>query len=145
MIALVTAIALAATPAPAHLGPSLPRSRSSASARAAVPEPSMYPIRTPGLALKARNPERLSTKFVLGRPICIVGTDRYSANWLQANASQFVTGGVLCYVVRVASAQELAALRGLTKVPLAPISGQVFVDAGLKGFPALITQSGAIQ
>ena len=146
MIALMTSLLLAAsTPAPVNLGPSLPRQRRQTSSSPA-PIPQMYPIRTPGLTLRAPNPKKLTTRTLLGRPVCLLGTDAYSVAWLRANAARFQAGGAMCYVVQVESARAFANLKALVpNVPLAPISGQVFVEVGLKGYPALITQSGAVQ
>lgn len=144
MIALMTTLMLAA--APVNLGPSLPRARRQAATTAPAPIPQMYPIRTPGLTLRAPNPKKLTTRTLLGRPVCLLGTDAYSVSWLRANAARFQVGGAMCYVVQVESDRAFAALRAMVpNVPLAAISGQVFVDVGLKGYPALITQSGAVQ
>ena len=144
MIAVLTALLLTAS-APVHLGPSLPRARRQA-ATTPAPIPQMYPIRTPGLTLRAANPKKLSTRTLLGRPVCLLGTDAYSVAWLRANSARFQTGGAMCYVVQVESERAFAALRAsVPNVPLAAISGQVFVEIGLKGYPALITQSGAVQ
>ena len=145
MIALIASLMLAATPAPVNLGPSLPRARRQTQSTPA-PIPQMYPIRTPGLTLRAPNPKKLNTRTLLGRPVCLLGTDAYSLAWLRANAARFQAGGAMCCVVQVESERAFAALRSMVpNVPLAPISGQVFVEVGLKGYPALITQSGAVQ
>ena len=139
-------VLLAASPQPVHIGPSQPRSVNAPAATQVAPVPSMYPIRTPGLTLKARNPARIQTRTVLGRPVCVLGTDSHSRVWLQTNAATFLRGGAMCYVIDVPDERALRALQAVAGgVPLAAISGQVFVETGLKGYPALITQSGTVQ
>lgn len=145
MIALILLVLVAAAP-PVHLGPSQPRAVRAATVTKVAPVPSMYPIRTPGLTLKARNPARIQTRTVLGRPVCVLGTDAHSRAWLRTNAVTFLRGGAMCYVIDVPNARALRALQAVAGgVPLAAISGQVFNEAGLKGYPALITQSGTVQ
>jgi integrating conjugative element protein (TIGR03765 family) len=140
------AFAAALASAPVHLGPSLPRARSVERRAAPAAVPSMYPIATVGLSPKARNPAKLTLKLPLGRPICVLGSDPYSLAWLRSNALVLSQGGALCYIVQLDSAATLYRMRQLApRVSLAPISGAVFVQAGLRGYPALITQSGAIK
>ena len=111
-----------------------------------VPAPSMYPIRTAGLTAGAKNPPQLDLPMPIGRPVCLLGSDTYSFAWLRTNAPILAKGGALCYVVDVESAATLSRLRALAPgVLLAPIFGDVFVQAGLKGYPAIITQSGAVK
>jgi integrating conjugative element protein (TIGR03765 family) len=139
---------------PAHYSPPLRRYISGQAVHVRFPQkakppllrPRSTPIRTPGLQLRGANPRKLRTRTLLGRPICVLGSDAYSAAWLRANAAAFKRGGAMCYVIQVESPAALAALRAqVPGIPLAAISGQVFVAAGLKGYPALITQSGAVQ
>ena len=145
LLSILAAFA-SATAAPVHLGPSLPRTGRAPARVAPVSAPSMYPIRTAGLTQGAQNPTQLELKLPLGRPVCLVGSDAYSFAWLRTNAPILAKGGALCYVVNVDSAATLARLRAIAPdVLLAPIFGDVFVQAGLKGYPALITQSGAVK
>ena len=149
MSALVIAMLLmasASAPAPVHLGPSLVRTGRAPQRAVPVPAPSMYPIRTAGLTPGAKNPPQLDLKMPIGRPVCLLGSDIYSFAWLRTNAPILAAGGALCYVVNVDSAATLSRLRAVAPgVLLAPIFGDVFVQAGLKGFPAIITQSGAVK
>jgi len=106
----------------------------------------MYPIRTIGLTQGAKNPAQLELKLPLGRPICLLGSDAYSFAWLRTNAAILAKGGALCYVIQIENSASLVRLRVIAPgVLLAPIFGDVFVQAGLKGYPALITQSGAVK
>ena len=135
-----------ATAAPVHLGPSLLRTGHAPPRVAPVAAPSMYPIRTAGLTPGAKNPPQLDLPMPIGRPVCLVGSDAYSFAWLRTNAPILAKGGALCYVVNVDSAATLTRLRAMAPgVLLAPIFGDVFVQSGLKGYPAIITQSGAVK
>jgi integrating conjugative element protein (TIGR03765 family) len=149
-LAVMLALALNATPAwaasePVHLGPSRALVREASTSRPAPP-PSLYPVITSALSVRGKNPVRVTLKMPLGRPVCIVGYDSYSLAWLKSNASKLSRGGALCYAVNVPNANALHAMRvAAPTVPLAPISGEVFVLAGLRGYPALITQSGMVR
>ena len=136
----------ATAPAPVYLGPSLVRAGRAPTRTVPVPAPSMYPIRTIGLTQGAKNPAQLELKLPLGRPVCLLGSDAYSFAWLRTNAPILAKGGALCYVIQVESSASLVRLRAIAPgVLLAPVFGDVFVQAGLKGYPALITQSGAVK
>ncbi len=140
------ALLASATSAPVHLGPSQARVGRALQRTVPVPVPSMYPIRTVGLTPGAKNPPQLDLQMPIGRPVCLLGSDAYSFAWLRTNAAILAAGGALCYVVNVDSAATLARLRAMAPgVLLAPIFGDVFVQAGLKGYPAIITQSGAVK
>ena len=140
------ALLASATSAPVHLGPSQVRAGRVLERTVAVPAPSMYPIRTAGLTAGVKNPAQLDLPMPIGRPMCLVGSDAYSFAWLRTNASILAKGGALCYVVNVESAATLTRLRAVAPgVLLAPIFGDVFVQAGLKSYPAIITQSGAVK
>ena len=135
-----------AAPAPVYIGPSVERTGRTPARVAPVPAPSMYPIRTAGLTQGAKNPAQLELKLPLGRPVCLVGSDAYSFAWLRTKAPILAAGGALCYVIQVDSPATLTRLRAIAPgVLLAPIFGDVFVQAGLKGYPAIITQSGAVK
>ena len=140
------ALLASATSAPVHLGPSQVRASRAPQRALPVPVPSMYPIRTAGLTPGAKNPPQLDLKMPIGRPVCLLGSDAYSFAWLRTNAPILAKGGALCYVVNVDSAATLTRLRAMAPgVLLAPIFGDVFVQAGLKGYPAIITQSAAVK
>ena len=140
------ALLASATSAPVHLGPSQVRAGRALQRTVPVPAPSMYPIRTVGLTPGAKNPPQLDLPMPIGRPVCLLGSDTYSFAWLHTNALILAEGGALCYVVNVESAATLSRLRAVAPgVLLAPIFGDVFVQAGLKGYPAIITQSGAVK
>ena len=144
MFALIT-ISTAA-PAPVYLGPSQVRAGRAPARAIPVPAPSLYPIRTIGLTQGAKNPTQLELKLPLGRPVCLLGTDAYSFAWLRTNAQILAKGGALCYVIQVENPGILVRMRAIAPdVLLAPIFGDVFVQAGLKGYPALITQSGVVK
>ena len=146
MVLSMLLLIASATAAPVHLGPSQPRTGRAPARVAPVPAPSMYPIRTEGLTQGAKNPAQLELKLPLGRPVCLVGSDAYSFAWLRTNAPILAAGGALCYVIQVDSPATLTRLRAIAPgVLLAPIFGDVFVQAGLKGYPAIITQSGAVK
>ena len=145
-MAMLLMASATAVPAPVHLGPSLVRTGRAPQRTVPVPAPSMYPIRTAGLTPGAKNPPQLDLKMPIGRPVCLLGSDAYSFAWLRTNAPILAKGGALCYVVNVDSAETLTRLRAMAPgVLLAPIFGDVFVQAGLKGYPAIITQSGAVK
>jgi integrating conjugative element protein (TIGR03765 family) len=145
-MAMLLMASATAVPAPVHLGPSQVRASRAPQRALPVPAPSMYPIRTAGLTPGAKNPPQLDLPMPIGRPVCLLGSDAYSFAWLRTNALLLAKGGALCYVVNVDSAATLARLRAIAPgVLLAPIFGDVFVQAGLKGFPAIITQSGAVK
>ena len=146
VLSMLLLIASATTAAPVHLGPSQARTGRAPARVAPVPAPSMYPIRTEGLTQGAKNPTQLELKLPLGPPVCLVGSDEYSFAWLRTNAPILAKGGALCYVIQVDSPATLARLRAIAPgVLLAPIFNDVFVQARLKGYPAIITQSGAVK
>jgi len=127
------------------LGPS--RARPVQPVAAPVPaaiEP-MFPLR-PRLQLRARNTVRIDFKFPVARPLCVLGNDAYSRQWLQFNAKELLRAGALCYLIEAPNAGVLAPLRALAPgVPITTISDGVFVQAGLRGYPAVISRTGVVQ
>ena len=143
---MVCTMAAPSTPPPVSLGPSRARTDISTARPPLASAPQLFPIRTPELAPGEANPKRIELRMPLGRPLCVVGDDARSVAWLRANNQTLSRGGALCYVVSVASSTSLANLRrAAPSVALAPVSGSVFVQAGLRGYPAVITQSGAVK
>ena len=145
MLVACTMVMPSATPV-VTLGPSRARTDMNTVRPPLASAPQLFPIRTPELAPGKPNPARIELRMPLGRPLCVVGDDPRSIAWLRANNQTLSRGGALCYVVNVVSSASLSQLRrAAPSVSLAPVSGLVFAQAGLQGYPAVITQSGAVK
>ncbi len=127
------------------LGPSRARLVQTVAAPVPAAIESMFPLR-PQLQLRARNTVRIDFKFPVARPLCVLGNDAYSRQWLQFNAKELLRAGALCYLIEAPNAGVLAPLRALAPgVPMTTISDAVFVQAGLRGYPAVISRTGVVQ
>jgi integrating conjugative element protein (TIGR03765 family) len=109
------------------------------------PVPDRFPMRTT-LTLKGANPPKIQLRFGFARPICVVGTDAHSAQWLTANLAALTAGGALCYVVGAESESSVSKVQAIApKLSLTAIPDGVFIAAGLRGYPAIINRSGAVR
>ncbi len=127
------------------LGPTLARPVQAVSTPEPAPIESMFPLR-PQLQLRSRNTVRIDFKFPVARPLCVLGNDAYSRQWLQFNAKELLRAGTLCYLIEAPNAGVLAPLCALAPgVPMTTISDAVFVQAGLRGYPAVISRTGVVQ
>ena len=146
MLSYVLTIALSTQALTEHtLGPTRARPVQTVPAPTPAPIESMFPLR-PKLQLRARNTVRIDFKFPVARPLCILGNDAYSRQWLQFNAKELLRAGALCYLIEAQNAGVLAPLRALAPgVPITTISDAVFVQAGLRGYPAVISRTGVVQ
>jgi integrating conjugative element protein (TIGR03765 family) len=107
--------------------------------------PDRFPMRTT-LTLKGANPPKIQLRFGFARPICVVGTDAHSAQWLAANLAVLTAGGALCYVVGAESESSVSKVQAIApKLSITAIPDGVFIAAGLRGYPAIINRSGAVK
>jgi integrating conjugative element protein (TIGR03765 family) len=128
-----------------HVGPSQPLSQRIAP-KTVKATPKRFPILTPQLGIARANPTKLNLRFPLGRPLCIVGYDAISITWLQKVGKRLAEGGAVCYVVNVLSETQFNSLKTIVpNLPMAAVPGKTFAEIGLRGYPALITQSGRVQ
>ena len=128
------------------LGPSQERRMGTAQPVPVVEESAeRFPIKTPGLVLRRANPKQLKLGVMLGRPLCVIGADNTSVRWLAVNAKAIQAVGAMCYVVNITRESDLSLLRNAAKVHMVATSGQVFVQAGLRGYPALIMHNGLVK
>lgn len=127
------------------LGPTKPRRLGVNEAAAVLESAERFPIKTPGLVLGRANPKQIKLGVMLGRPLCVIGADNTSLRWLGVNAKAIQSVGALCYVVNITNEPDLARLRSVAKVHMVATSGQVFVQAGLRGYPALIMHNGLVK
>jgi integrating conjugative element protein (TIGR03765 family) len=127
------------------LGPTRARPVQATSTPEPAPIESMFPLR-PKLQLRAHNSVRIDFKFPVARPLCLLGNDAYSRQWLKYNAKELLRAGALCYLIEAPNAGVLAPLRALAPgVPITTINDAVFVQAGLRGYPAVISRTGVVQ
>ena len=146
ILASAVMLAMSTSAATEHtLGPSRARPVQSMAAPVPAAIESMFPLR-PKLQLRARNTVRIDFKFPVARPLCVLGNDAYSRQWLQFNAKELLRAGALCYLIEAPNTDVLTPLRALAPgVPITTISDAVFVQAGLRGYPAVISRTGVVQ
>ncbi len=127
------------------LGPTKPRRLVETQDVQAMESSERFPIKTPGLVLGRANPKQIKLGVMLARALCVIGADNISLRWLSFNAKAIQSVGGLCYVVNITRESDLAKLRAVTNVHMVATSGQVFVQAGLRGYPALIMHNGLVK
>lgn len=102
----------------------------------------MFPIRTSKLSV-GRVAPRMSP-ITIYMPICIVGSDITSKQYLKSSAKKLKQLNTTCYVVNVKSEQEFNQLQKIVPdITLVPANGDEFVKLlNLKHYPVLITSKG---
>ena len=107
------------------------------------------PITTPSMSpgkVKKRELPTLKGKMAGASPLFLVGADRWSLQWLQANRENLLDMGAVGIVVAVEKQQELAILEkaahGLQLVAMS--AEQLARDHGVNHYPALIAPPGII-
>ena len=121
--------------------------------RYAEREPAAAQVRTagparPGIALPLRSvlsPQaglrsiRLQTG--LTTPLCVVGSDELSRNWLQANRRRLAELGARCVLVEARSERDIKTMvRAAHPVPLAALPFDDIAQLhGIPGYPVLLT------
>ncbi|MGH8471354.1 MAG: PFL_4695 family integrating conjugative element protein [Gammaproteobacteria bacterium] len=100
------------------------------------------PIRSPSLTPEPFKARQLSTRFL--QPLFLVGADKESLQWLEANAERLKHVRAIGILVQAETqtevTQAIAAAHGL---PLIPASGEAFAETlGIRHHPVLITREG---
>ena len=101
----------------------------------------------PGLLSRDASDDVLERLRFLSRPVCLVGSDAGSLQWLERHGETLRAIGAACLAIdvpdEVAWEQLVAAGQGL---PLIPVPGADLVETlGLTVYPVLITQDGFEQ
>ena len=108
------------------------------------------PVSTPSMTPGKVHPRSLSMlrgKMAGGRPLFLIGADRWSLSWLQQHRARLLDLKAVGMVVSVTSASDLEILRQAAgSLPLMPASGEVMAQKlGLKHYPVLIAPPGVID
>ena len=105
----------------------------------------LLPIHSPGLTPGPVQRKEIDRPFAA--PLFLIGCDRRSAQWLQANRSRLLAMGAVGLVVDVPDVQALTRLAELAGgLTLLPASGSDLAQRlGLDHYPVLITQDAISQ
>lgn len=109
--------------------------------------PVSTPTLQPGRLLEDATPEVLERLRFLARPLCVVGAEPWSLQWLQTHGETLRAMGTTCLAVEVSDAQAWEALvEAAQGLPIAPVPGQELAETfGLSVYPVLITREGFEQ
>ena len=105
----------------------------------------LLPIHSPGLTPGPVQRKEIDRPFAA--PLFLIGCDRRSAQWLQANRSRLLAMGAVGLVVDVPDVQALTRLADLAGgLTLLPASGSDLAQRlGLDHYPVLITSDSIAQ
>ena len=105
----------------------------------------LLPIRTPEIQPGAAR-GRLRLAHPLSAPMCVLGADASSVQWLDTHAVSLAKANIACWVVNVEGMAAWSRLRRVAgKVELLPMSGGVLVEMGLRTTPVLIQRDGRLE
>ncbi len=112
----------------------------------ARPDP-VYPITTTKLTPKRMTQAQEGYFPRMLFPICVVGDDELSLDWVERNRQHLAQSGAQCFVVSARSAESVAPLmRLLDGILTYPANGDALADYfGIKHYPVLITDRYASQ
>jgi integrating conjugative element protein (TIGR03765 family) len=110
-------------------------------AQAVVGKP-LLPYSTPGLSPGHATPRK--ARFDLPRPVCVLGADPASLQWVEAMRESLIQMNAICWLVAAESLGDLKRVNAATPgLSVLPFKGEVLVQKfGLTHYPALITQEG---
>jgi integrating conjugative element protein (TIGR03765 family) len=109
------------------------------------------PVSSPGLQpgrlTRDAGPEVLERLRFLSRPLCLVGADPGSLQWLKAHRATLHAAGAVCLAVEVPDEAAWAQLSAAAQdLPLVLASGEELAETlGLRVYPVLITREGFEQ
>ena len=142
-----------------YLEPAAPSSRADSNRHAAPLHPpadalaphQRLPVTSPGLQpgrlTRDARPEELERLRFLSRPLCLVGADPGSLQWLEAHRATLHAAGAVCLAVEVPDEVAWAQLSAAAQdLPLVLASGAELAETfGLRVYPVLITREGFEQ
>ncbi len=142
-----------------YLESTVPSSRPDAARHAQPPQPAAdalephqrLPVTSPGLhpgrLARDAGPAVLERLRFLSRPLCLVGAESASLQWLEAHRSTLRAAGAMCLAVEVPDEAAWARLSAVAKdLPLVLASGAELAETfGLSVYPVLIPRDGFEQ
>jgi integrating conjugative element protein (TIGR03765 family) len=100
-----------------------------------------FPIRTTRLTPRRLTQEKESYFALMAFPICVIGTDELSKQWLSRNLQHLIEMNAQCLLVSAESAEEASELLELAQgLQIYPAHGDAIADYfKIEHYPVLIT------
>ncbi|MGR5347476.1 PFL_4695 family integrating conjugative element protein [Vibrio mediterranei] len=110
----------------------------------------MFPVRTnlkPALLPSREIKLTEEAKMRFSQPMVVIGTDKLSVAWLQANLNEVRRMGASVIVTQVETPQDFTALRDMVQgVPMIPLNAEhMLKEIGLSTYPIMLTRFNAYQ
>lgn len=100
----------------------------------------LFPVKSPSLS-PGKVISRDIDSIALDRPICVVGNDALSRDWLSRVSDKLMQAGAVCLAVNIDSALAFASLRQLSpELLFQPVSGDdIMRQLGIFHYPVVIS------
>jgi len=99
------------------------------------------PIHTQGLSVGQVKKRQVSIPD-LKTPVCVLGSDEQSLDWLATNQKQLARIGARCLLIQAENQADIKRIKKRAEgLPVIAVSGDAIVDSfGLQHYPALISK-----
>ena len=104
---------------------------------------SILPVVSPSLSVGIIEKKKVNFKQVVALPLCVIGSDATSIQWLSQYRNQLKKLRAMCYLVQADNTDDLKRVAEVGKdIFIFPTSGKFLTETfGIKHYPVLISQS----